>query len=1083
MASAYSQAKQVETDAMPNTTEEVFVFPMSFAQERLWFLDQFEPESAFYNIPVALGLAGGVNRAALQTSLQQIMKRHEVLRTTFAVLEGQPVQVIHEALPLPLPYRDLSQLSEAERTEELGRLAREQAQTPFDLGRGPLLRALLVQVEAGQHQLLLTLHHIVSDGWSMGLLFEELGRLYEAAVQGREAELPALPIQYADFAQWQRERLAGAELERLLQYWRGQLAGAPAVLELPLDHGRPALQSYRGATQLFEVAEETTQALKRLSQEAGVTLFMTLLAAFKTLLYRYTGQRDVVVGTPIANRNRGELEGLIGFFVNTLVLRTDLGGEPSFRELLKRVRKVTLEAYEHQDLPFEKLVEELQPERHLNHSPLFQVLFSLQNNPTPTSSGEGSKASLKDLENTPKLGTSKFDLALFTEEAEHTILVGLEYNTDLFEAGTIDRMASHFQTLLTSIIANPDERISSLEMLRLAEREKILHAWNATDAAYQAQATLHQLFEAQVTRSPDVAAVTMGETTWTYEELNQRANQLAHYLTRSGVKSNARVGVCLKRSLDLILGMLAILKAGAAYVPLDPQYPRERLSFMISDADASFVISDERLAGELPAEDLTIIYLDRDAKEIAQENTENPALIGSANSLAYVIYTSGSTGIPKGVAMAHQPIVNLLSWQNRNSQFPPGMKTLQFASPSFDVSIQEIFSTWLTSGTLIVIPEAERQDVTKWLKVVEESKIERLFLPPVVLQQMAEALEEKTVLPGLRQIITAGEQLQITEAVVHLFERLNDCSLHNHYGPSESHVATEYVLRGNPNDWPALPPIGTPIANTQIYLLDEHMQPVFIGVPGELYIGGVALAQGYLARPELTAERFLPNPFSKKPGERIYRTGDLARYRADGAIEYLGRIDQQVKLRGFRVELGDVEAVLLRHPAVKEAVAMISAESPGDQRLIVYIVPVNGTLPSTPQLQRFLKQTLPEYMIPSSFIPLDSIPLTSNGKVDRRRLPALDKKRPELEHGFIAPRSAIEEQLAEIWASVLKLERVGIFDNFFELGGHSLLATQVISRVRHTLQVEIPLRDLFESPTISEMALGVAGQRIKDKDP
>src|SRR5690242_976197 len=466
MASAYSQTKQVETDAMPNTTEEVFVFPMSFAQERLWFLDQFEPESAFYNIPVALGLAGGVNRAALQTSLQQIMKRHEVLRTTFAVLEGQPVQVIHEALPLPLPYRDLSQLSEAERTEELGRLAREQAQTPFDLGRGPLLRALLVQVEAGQHQLLLTLHHIVSDGWSMGLLFEELGRLYEAAVQGREAELPALPIQYADFAQWQRERLAGAELERLLQYWRGQLAGAPAVLELPLDHGRPALQSYRGATQLFEVAEETTQALKRLSQETGVTLFMTLLAAFKTLLYRYTGQRDVVVGTPIANRNRGELEGLIGFFVNTLVLRTDLGGEPSFRELLKRVRKVTLEAYEHQDLPFEKLVEELQPERHSNHSPLFQVVFSLQNLPTWP---QPNPADVADQPPPMGTGTAKFDLTVMLGEMGPKLMGAVEYNTDLFEAGRIDRMVSHFQTLLASIATDPDCRLSDFCLLAESE--------------------------------------------------------------------------------------------------------------------------------------------------------------------------------------------------------------------------------------------------------------------------------------------------------------------------------------------------------------------------------------------------------------------------------------------------------------------------------------------------------------------------------------------------------------------------------------------------------------------------------------
>jgi amino acid adenylation domain-containing protein len=1066
-----------DANAVKENNEEVFVFPVSFSQERLWFLDQFEPGSPFYNIPVAIGFPHGLDRPALQRALSLIVARHEVLRTTFATLDSRPVQIVHPRLDLPLPLTDLRRLP----PDEFDRLAADEARRPFDLRRGPLLRAQIVRRSEHDYLLLLTLHHIISDGWSMGILFSELTQLYTAEATRRPAQLPPLPIQYADFSQWQREYLSGARLTRLLGYWRRQLEGAPPVLQLPTDRARPAAQSFRGATQMFAVSEEVTQGLKELSQAEGATLFMTLAAAFTTLLYRYTGQTDVVMGTPIANRNRREIEGLIGFFVNTLVLRTNLAGDPRFRELVGRVREVALGAYEHQDLPFEKLVEELQPERNLNYNPLFQVMFSLQNNPTSGASDE-QQASLEALKNAPQLGAARFDLALFTEETEKGFVAGLEYNTDLFEAATIERMVEHFQTLLEGIVAHPDRRLSELTLMTEAEQFQLLHEWNQTQADYPHDACIQQLFEKQAEQTPEATAIVMEARSWTYQEVNRRANQVAHYLHKLGVGTESRVGICMNRSAEMFIGLLGVLKAGGSYVPLDPAYPKERTAFVLLDAQARVLLTENRLAEQLPTEGLQVVRLDTEWEAIAREDERNPASDATPDNLAYIIYTSGSTGTPKGVAMPHRPLVNLLWWQTRNSELTHAARTLQFASPSFDVSFQEIFSTWLTGGTLFLTTEENRRDARRLLEVLSRFGVERLFVPPVTLQQMGEAMRDSTPPLKLRQIVVAGEQLHITEPIKRFFERLDNCTLHNHYGPSESHVVTAFTLAGVPADWPSFPYIGRPIANAQIYILGDRLQPVPVGVSGELYIGGTVLSRGYLDRPAHTAERFIPSPFSATPGEWLYKTGDLACYLPDGQIKFQGRVDDQAKIRGFRVEPGEIEVVLSQHPGVREVVVVARSETSGDKRLVAYLVADGGSPPSTTELHRFLKERVPEYMIPSVFVQLDALPLTGSGKIDRRALPAPDRLRPKLELVFVPPRTPIEEALAEIWKDVLGVERVGVHDNFFELGGHSLLATRVVSHVRDTLQVELPLRRLFESPTIAELVVGIVHSRAQEVD-
>ncbi|WP_442941967.1 amino acid adenylation domain-containing protein [Nostoc sp.] len=1091
--------------------------PLSYAQQRLWFLDQFEPNSAFYNIPMALRLVGNLNQAALQQSLQEIIHRHEALRTNFITVDGKPSQIIQTETNWTVSVVDLKYLSTLEQEITSQQLAQQQITQPFDLAKGRLIRATLVLLSETEHVLLVCMHHVVSDGWSMGVFIQELVALYNAYAQGQPSPLALLPIQYADFAIWQRQWLQGEVLQSQLSYWQQQLKDAPALLSLPTDRPRPAEQTYHGTHQEFALSFELTNKLTKLSQEQGCTLFMTLLAAFDTLLYRYTGTEDILVGSPIANRDRSEIEGLIGFFVNTLVMRTDLADNPSFSELLLRVREMAMEAYTHQDLPFEMLVEALQPERDLSHTPLFQVMFVLQNAPTSELELTGLTVNQLLIKGT----TSRFDLTLSMENtptsatlSTSTGLVGWwEYNTDLFDASTIERMTGHFVTLLEGIIANPKERISQLPLLTEVEQQQLLVEWNDTEVDYLLHKCIHQLFEEQVELTPDAVAVEFQNQQLTYKQLNYRANQLAHYLRSWGVGADVLVGLCVERSLEMVIGLLGILKAGGAYVPLDPEYPSDRLSFILDDTQVKVLLTQQRLIDRLPPNQAKLVCLDTDAEDISKCSTDNIILGVQPNNLVYIIYTSGSTGQPKGIAMSQLALCNHILWHRDNLKISRGAKTLQFASVSFDVSFQEIFTTWYSGGTLFLITEELRRDALALLGFLQEKQIQRMFLPVVGLQQLAEvALGNGIVNTGLREIITSGEQLQITPAISGWLRKLTDITLHNQYGPSESHLATSYTLPDAIDTWPLLPSIGQPISNTQIYILDKYLQPVPVGVSGEVYISGALLAQGYFNRPQLTQEKFIPNPFGRSRGageqgsrgekenqfsdsERLYKTGDLARYLPDGKLESLGRIDNQAKIRGFRIELGEVEAVLGQLSDIQASCAVVREDTPGDKRLVAYIVPqpeqtcterlvpseaeVSRSTISISEVRNFLKEKLPEYMVPSAIVILDALPLSANRKLDRRALPVPDLHN-QLSARYVAPRNPIEEIVSVIWAQVLKVERVGIHDNFFELGGHSLLATQLVSRVRSSLNVELPLRSLFAAPTVAELSQHI--QQLQQQD-
>ncbi len=1028
-------------------------FPLSFAQQRLWFLDQLEPGNSTYNIYAAVRLRGPLNVAALEQSLNEILRRHEALRTTFATVEGQPIQMISSPEPFTLSIADLRQFPETEREPEARRLATEEARRPFDLARGPLLRTTLLRLSEEDHILLLTMHHIISDGWSRGVLYRELSALYEAFSAGKPSPLPEPPIQYADFAVWQRQWLQGKTLEVQLSYWKKQLEGAPSVLEVPTDRPRPAVQTFRGARQSLVLSKSLTEAVKALSRQEGATLFMTLLAAFKTLLHRYTGQDDIIVGSPIAGRNRPEVEGLIGFFVNTLVLRTDLSGNPSFRELLSRVREIALEAYAHQDLPFEKLVEELQPERNLSHSPLFQVMFVLQNTP-------GQALELPDLKLNPMEvdnDTAKFDLTLSVVEGTEGLQGTFEYNTDLLDAVTVKRMVGHLRTLLEGTVANPEQRIEALPLLTEAERHQLLVEWNDTQANYPKDLCIHQLFEAQVERTPEAVAVVSEEQQLTYRELNTRANQLAHYLRKRGVGPDVLVGICVERSLEMVIGLLGILKAGGAYVPLDPAYPKERLVFMLEDTQAPAMLTQQQLVEKLPEHGAKVVCLDSDWEAIAGENDKNPSSGVMANNQAYVIYTSGSTGRPKGVAIEHRSAVALSYWASEVFSSEDLSGVLASTSLCFDLSVFELFVPLSQGGRVILAENA--------LQLPTLSTADEVTLVNTVPSVIAELLKMNGVPPSVRTINLAGEPLKVS-LVDQIYQQTTVQQVFDLYGPSEDTTYSTFALRR-----PGAPAtIGRPIANTGVYILDPHLQPVPIGVPGEIYIGGVSLARGYLNRPELTAKLFIPNPFNDEAGARLYKTGDLARYLPDGNIQFLGRIDHQVKIRGFRIELGEIEAVLGQHPAVQETVVVAREDIPGDKRLVAYLVIKQGPVPTFNELRSFLKEKLPEYMVPSAFMFLDALPLTPNGKVDRRALPAPDRVRPELERAFVASRTPIEEMLAGIWVEVLGLEQVGIHDNFFELGGHSLLTVRLFTQIEKTFGKKLPLAALFQAPTIEQLA-------------
>ena len=1096
--------------------------PLSFAQQRLWFLDQLQPASPTYNIPMAIRLQGTLDVAALAASLSAIVARHEILRTTFAVVDGAPVQVIAPIQPHPLPIVDQQTVQEDQRAAAMQQLVAAEAQQPFDLQRGPLFRTTLARFDPDDHGLLITVHHIVFDGWSYALLTQELSALYTAYSAGQQdAGLPNLPLQYADYALWQREWLAGcpgrvpmpgghphgtrlapgAVLEQQLSYWRQQLGGMPAILQLPTDRPRPPVQSAHGATYEFELSGELTAALQELSRRENATLFMTLLAAFQVVLHRYSGQDDIAVGTPIAGRTRPELEQLIGFFINTLVLRADLAGNPSFRDLLRQVREVALQAYTHQDVPFEMLVEALQPERDLSHHPLFQVMFALQNMPSSALELPSLHLELIEVESS----SVKFDLGLTMTMTTAGLRGYLQYNTDLFAATTIERLVGHLHTLLNGIALDPEQRIDDLPMLTEAEYQQ-LAAWNAVVADTPTDRCLHHLFEAQAARTPEQVALVCGERQLTYAALNVRANQLAHHLQALGVKPEMRVGLCLERSLDLVVGLLGILKAGGAYVPLDPAYPAERLEWMLADAQISILVTQQTLRATLPAHAAQQVCLDSDWQQIAQQSSVDPGSAVHPDHLAYVIYTSGSTGRPKGVEVAHRSVVNVQSTVQQRFGFCVGDAMPWIASVAFDIALLELCNPLLGGGTSIVLTREEILDLPRLHEVL--TGCTALHAVPSLLRQIVQ--HATTTHPHMRLVFVGGEAVS-PDLLAALPAVFPNAEAHVLYGPTEATIicASYHV----PRDTPIVGhPIGTPLPNQQLRIADDQGRPVPIGVIGELYIGGAGVARGYLNRPELTAEKFIV-----LDGQRWYRSGDRARFQADGTIEFLGRLDHQIKLRGFRIELEEIEAVLRRHPGVREAVVVAREDRPlagghPDQRLVAYVVgkeqgkketkehhsqaaknqdnhqqdesqgenheraevdaPSSGAACSalvSSELQSFIQEQLPAYMVPSAFVVLQTLPLTPQGKLDRRRLPAPDTTQLDRET-FVAPRDRWEWQLAQIWQAVLGLEQVSVTANFFERGGHSLLAVRLMAQIQQHFDHTLPLTTLFQAPTIELLA-------------
>jgi len=1068
------------------SSEEVFVFPASFAQQRLWFLDQLLPGNTIYNVPTVIRLTGSLNLAALEQTFNEIVRRHETLRTTFKALDGQPVQVIPAEicanipnLTIPISVLDLQQLPVNEQEIEAKCIITAEIERPFDLSSGPLLRVIVLVLSKTEHILLLNMHHIICDDWSIGVLIREVGTLYAAFAKNQVSPLLELPLQYADFAHWQREWLQGEVLQTQLAYWRQQL-NSISMLHLPTDKPRPAIQSYQGETQFIELPLKLTDALEKLSQQEGATFFMTLLAAFQTLLYRYTHQEDIAVGSPIANRNRSEIEGLIGFFVNSLVLRSNLSGNPTFRELLGRVREVTLGAYSHQDLPFEKLVEELHPQRNLSHHPLFQVVFSVQNAPMSALELPGLVPSFINID----LQKTRFDLELHLWKCseDYRSLWGanwkyseglrgvMVYNTDLFDKATISRILEHFKTLLSSIVANQEQRIANLPLLSEVERHQILAEWNNTQADYPQDKCIHHLFEEQVYQHPNSIAVIFNSEQLTYQELNNRSNKLAQYLQKLGVGSEVLVGICISQSIEMIVGLLGILKAGGVYVPLDPSYPQERLKFMLEDAQVSVLLTQENLLKHFEGFP-NAICIDKGWEVINQESKENPKSDLNSDNLAYVIYTSGSTGKPKGVAVTHKA-VNRLVCNTNYIKLSPDDKIAQASNTSFDAATFEIWGALLNGAQLVGICKDVTLSPHEFALQLRQKSISVLFLTTALFQQIARDVPQ--AFSSLRYLLFGGETVN-SRWVKKVISSGAPKNLIHVYGPTENTTFSSYYYVQELPESARFISIGRPISNTQFYILDTHLELVPIGIVGELYISGDGLAREYLNRPELTTEKFIPNPFINKAKTRLYKTGDLARYLPDGNIEFLGRIDNQVKIRGFRIELSEIEAVLSQHQAVRETVVIVGEDIPDDKYLVVYVVPNQEQIPTqetesfASQLRKFLKEKLPEYMIPKAYVILESLPLTPNGKVDRSALPAPNTATFH-KQDYVAPRSQLEKLLAEIWAKVLGKEHVGVHDNFFELGGHSLLATQLTSRIRDTFQIDLPVRNLFEAPTVEQLA-------------
>ncbi|MGA9545929.1 MAG: amino acid adenylation domain-containing protein [Candidatus Sulfotelmatobacter sp.] len=1029
--------------------------PLSIAQQQVWLHGQLAAGVPLYNEVLILARAGLLDQEALKRSFAEVIRRHETLRTTFAVEDGSPVQVIAEHHEMDLPVTELSGLPGQNREASVLRIATEEARQPFDLTKGPLIRARLLRLSKQNHILVVTLHTIIGDEWSLSILADELAALYEAYSAGEPSPLPDLPIQYADYAHSQREWLQGDVLDRHISYWGKRLADLP-VLELPTDRVRPAVQGFRGAREPLQLSRDLSESLKDLSELEGAPLFVTLVAAFQTLLSRYTGQRDIVVGSIVPGREEVDAENLIGLFAHTVLMRAEIEGDATFRELLRRVRDLSQRDCEYQNMPFDGLVGELQLGRDLSRNPLFQVLVSL----TPAMSAARGGWEIVNLD--VDGGAAKVDLQLQLYDRADGIFARFTYNPDIFDAATISRMAGHFQILLEGVVANPDQRLSKLPLLTQAETHQLLAEWNETRTSYPEDWPLHHLFESQVERTPEATAVVFGNERLTYRELNRRANQLAHHLVSLGVGPDVLVGILVERSLEMVVGLLGILKAGGAYVPLDPAYPSERIAFMLEDSEVVVLLTQHHLLETIPDRRAKVVVLDADWHEIAKKEAKNPTHTGGPENLAYVIYTSGSTGKPKGVQIPHRAVVNFLTSMSHTPGMTAADRLLSVTTLSFDIAGLEIYLPLVVGASVEIVSREVSSDGYQLLAKLASSGATVMQATPVTWRMLIEAGWKGT--PNLK-MLCGGEAVsrKLSTQLLH-----SGGSLWNMYGPTETTIWST-CSRIAPEHEPIV--IGRPIANTDIFILDDLLQPVPIGVAGELHIGGDGLARGYFKRPELTAEKFIASPFAQDPTARLYKTGDLARYRPNGDIECLGRIDHQVKLRGFRIELGDIESALRQHRGVNDTVVVAREDTPGDKRLVAYFVPSQEAPPTVGELRDFLKEKLPEYMVPSAFVALEAMPLTPNGKVNRRALPAPEQTSLAPSESFASPRNGLEFQLVTIWENVLEVRPIGIRHSFFELGGNSLVAVRLMQRIEQTFGKHLSMATLFQAPTIEQLSV------------
>jgi amino acid adenylation domain-containing protein len=1042
--------------------------PLSFAQQRLWFLEQMNPGSPAYNIPSAVLMKGRLDLNALTESFNQVIRRHEVLRTVFRMTDGRPFQVILPELKINMPVYDLTGVSGEDQMEEAGKIITEDNLKPYDLNNGPLIRILLIKLQEEENVLCLNMHHIISDGWTLQILMREVSALYSACSSGKASAVPEPPIQYGDYTVWQREWVQGDTLKKQMDYWVKKLTGSQGVLELPTDFQRPPVQGFKGARQHLEIPAGLVGELSVLAQKKGATLFMILLTALKIVLHKYSGQSEIIVGTPIAGRNRTELEGLIGYFVNTLALRTDFSGNPSFDELLKRVKETTQGAYDNQDIPFENIVEVLQPERDLSRNPMYQVCFSYQSEAIPEIHMQGLNIDSLGVES----GTARFDIELQLWKDNDIIKGFFEYSSDLFESSTMARFSEHFLCVLANIAKYHEKAISDISVMSEYEKKKILYDWNNTYAEYSQDLSVHRLFEQQVLKTPDRTAVIFEDQRLTYRELNISANQLANYLKKLGAGPETFVGICVERSTDMLIAQLGILKAGGTYIPIDPAYPSERIAFMIQDAKMPFIITQQGLSDSIPGQDAKIICIDSEWNSICRESIENSADSVASTDLAYIIYTSGSTGKPKGVEIPHGAVVNFLKSMSREPGICQDDRLLSVTTLSFDIAALELFLP-VTTGACVVIAKRETVfDGTALADSIKKHDITIMQATPATWRLMIGAGWKGN---SKLKVLCGGEPLPV-DLAEQLLKR--GASLWNMYGPTETTIWSSVwkIEEGQGRI-----SVGKPIDNTQMYILDSQLQPVVIGATGELYIGGDGLAREYLKRPELTREKFIPNPYGSEPSARIYRTGDVARFMPDGTIEILGRIDHQIKIRGFRIELGEIETVLSKYGSVDQAVVSVKEFSSNDKRLVAYFtLKKDDNTFSEGDLRKFMKEELPEYMIPSVFVKMEALPLTPNGKINRLLLPMPETAKADTRETDALPKSELEKTIAGIWKEVLKVDRVGQNDNFFDLGGHSLLMTQVHLKLKEVINTDITMLDMFKYPTVSSLAKFLGGGKEEE---